>query len=290
MSRYYFCAVLFVISLFMCGQISKAQEISDSVFLEQAFRDNDKIAVDSMLNSWCGQSISKTRNTLGNDTIDFVYEVYTRFERDYFHKQMAGKSTIPFNGSYAFVQDKIGYLFIDSLSFEDLHYYFGTMFQHYGLLLYRDSIAEYISRVISRRDKIIDPFYPDLKEIFPDLEHDPKPIYIQENNRLNTLVHFLGYRILEKHVISYYTTDIVQLTKRRAFLNNGFHFSDDEFISRFKGGLAPKVLNILMDRRMRYAMVEYANGSDGGTYLAFYPAKLIDSGRGIPLSWCLFME
>jgi hypothetical protein len=74
--------------------------------LEQAFRGNDKVAVDSMLNSWYAQSVIKKHGSSVNDTIEFVYDIYTRFTEDYIHKKMTGKKGIPVNGNYVFIQDK----------------------------------------------------------------------------------------------------------------------------------------------------------------------------------------
>ena len=61
----------------------QAQVISDSVLLEQAFQGKNNVAVDSMLNSWHCQSINEKHGDLENDTIEFIYDVYTRFVEDY---------------------------------------------------------------------------------------------------------------------------------------------------------------------------------------------------------------
>jgi hypothetical protein len=294
MSRYYLYALFSVVAVFTCLQAAHAQVITDSVLLKQAFKDNDKAAVDSMLDSWYAQSVIKKHGSSGNDTIEFVYDIYTRFAKDYIHKMMAGKKGIPVNGNYVFIQDKIHYLFMDSLSFEDLHYYLNSIFEHYGLLSYRDSIRTYILKTIANSHeggtvKAIDPFYPGLKEVFYDHGHDPKPIYIRDNNHLNTLIHFLGYKVLTRHFTNYDTTNIVELEKRKRFLNNSLHFDSNKFLSHFERVFTPDVLNILVDSKMRYAMVEYA-GSEGAVDLAFYPLKLINSGSGTPLSWPFFAE
>lgn len=78
MSKYYPALLIFILSILMYMQPAYTQMLSDSVFLEQAFQDKNKVAVDSMLNSWYSQSVNKKHENLEDDATGFVYKVYTQ--------------------------------------------------------------------------------------------------------------------------------------------------------------------------------------------------------------------
>lgn len=299
LNKFFLSIVILYFGVTNC-RVIQAQTLSDSAILERALKYNNSDPVDSMLDSWYLQSINKHHKQLENDTIKFVYKVYNRFMKDYLHKEMEGKEknakeTFPIEGNYFFIQNEIHYLFIDSISFEDLHYFFNTLFQHYKLRFYRYRFKDLLFSKIrnSYKDntrKLISPFYPDIKDIFK--KNDPKPIYIERYHRHKTLVNFLGYGILTSSVRYNRIEDSTKLNKRKYFLSSILGFDKEKIRSYFAYPVIPQVRNIIIDSKMRYAIVEYFVGPIRNVNMAFYPVKLIhwlDSGHyGLPLSWQAF--
>lgn len=143
--------------------------------------------------------------------------------------------------------------------------------------------------------RTIAPFHPNLKTIFSDKMF--KPIYIKNDKRLSVLIHFLGYKKLRSSSRTYRTVNIMDLDARRNMLNNslGFRGQQSRFLSLFyeNAPFPVEVLNIILDRNMRYAIAQYYVPSMGSVNLAFYPVKLINfkppGERPEPLTWNLFV-
>lgn len=288
------CSLLYIIVLCILipSQTIKAQGLRDSIVLEKAFQSGNLEYADSILKRWSLQSINKSHAKLRNDTVKLVYKAYSRFMDIFLHGKMKGRLDRHHQGNYFFVQNRIVYNVIDSVSFEDFHYFFNTLNNNYDFYKLTGEIQDDLENAFNENTiKSINPFYPDLKSLFR--KSDPMPIYIKRDNRLNTILQFLGYSNLTGGLVGYAsaTKDKIAIENRENFLDKILCFGDShqEFNSRLANPFIPYVSAILVDVKMRYAIIKYKTFvTTGNVYLSFFPLKVINSKSESsvhPITW-----